>query len=914
MMLVLHDAPNPLFNAVFTALFLSFVFFRMVGQELAGAPSGSAQAAPMHHARACGPTAAAAGFVTAYVAPFLFALLGTMMTGHVRDRFLICVFLVTWGVSTVVAHYLLSRRKLAEEDQRRWLRITSICGWIISMPVIGFGIFFFMAGADEGFRWNPAPAEAFIVPVFLLGSVLLPLAAAHLWRVSRVEPRVSGHAGRLVLGILLLVAAAALPIAGIMMQSLRQTRAHVLYQRERTELRKLAIQEHARLDGLLDAQRSLQAEQLRTQDAARQAELSRAAAEHERKIAGAQASVEHLQQKEARLTLPRLPGVSLGPALFGSALCICLAVLLFRRRAPSVWLQPLPVIVALASMAIGYAVVMLGGARTVAPGRGAVVVPPGGTALVYDGVLLHGASVEHLPGTRHVRLHFTRWDNSSLGLETAQDINLAPDGKGPAAAGTPGWQLTHWVGPEGPHILAWTLPAEFSDADMEDLVRQLRKDWLRERALPSGGVPVFARVRHRDGWVCTLLARVKQSPAAGSPQPATTPGPGMEIPSTGALAPPPSPSTSASASGLGMDPSPGLPGTTGTPPANPYASETPRMQPADPPVMDTSDAALRTLSWHTFDQTPGQYWRQLADVRRFREAAELIERYLTLHPELEEGAQQINGANLHFHAAQCHAFARNKEEALEHLKKAVHTMPSSSQDSLLWNEYVNATKCFLLGDRDGMLSAYEELAKRAAFNHPNLITLDRLLAGFGKPYADAYESHDSDDHKKLSADGFNRAWELLDRKTRSPEEDAKMLSYAHASLAHWRQRDDCKPRNLSIGYWQISRVYAVVKEKHGAQVFAQLCLAVSAQEPPFYLGYAHEAMARAALLRNDSRTYQLHLGNARAQAAQVAEAGERKMLEKDLDELEHLAATAISTPAPAPAASPAPSVPGLPPP
>src|SRR5204862_8090076 len=135
----------------------------------------------------------------------------------------------------------------------------------------------------------------------------------------------------------------------------------------------------------------------------------------------------------------------------------------------------------------------------------------------------------------------------------------------------------------------------------------------------------------------------------------------------------------------------------------------------------------------------------------------------------------------------------NTDKALEHLQKAHHRLPSSNRDSLLWNCYVNATTFFLMGERGGMLMAYGELAKRTTISDPNLIVLDRLLAGFGKPYAEAYESDPDVDHKKLSADFFNRAWELLERRhPRSPEEDAQMLSYAHASLAHWRQRDDCK--------------------------------------------------------------------------------------------------------------------------
>jgi hypothetical protein len=250
---------------------------------------------------------------------------------------------------------------------------------------------------------------------------------------------------------------------------------------------------------------------------------------------------------------------------------------------------------------------------------------------------------------------------------------------------------------------------------------------------------------------------------------------------------------------------------------------------------------------------------------------------------------------------------------------------------MMWNVYVDGTMFFLFGERRSMLSSYEELAKRLPFNHPNVIALDRLLAGFGKPYADAYEAETDGDHKKLSADYFNRAWELLEKPKRALEEDAKMLAYAHASLAHWRQREDCKTRNLSIAYWQLSRAYAVSKDWVSAGILSNLCLDVSANEPPFYLGYAHEACARAALLVKDSHSFQKHLQEARAQAVLVTEKRDREALEKDLNLLEadqnedppkasSLGIPVPGTPPPLMPASPRPTsssdtpIPGMPPP
>lgn len=296
-------------------------------------------------------------------------------------------------------------------------------------------------------------------------------------------------------------------------------------------------------------------------------------------------------------------------------------------------------------------------------------------------------------------------------------------------------------------------------------------------------------------------------------------------------------------------------------------------------TMNTQE--LRDLSWHQFDQGPGKYWRELANVRRFSEAAELIEQYLALHPELAQGVQKINGSILHFHAAQCWASAEGKEEALKHLALSKHEVPDTSPGSLLWNDYVSGTEAFLRNDKAALLTAHERLARGADINKPNLAVLDRMLAYFGKPYAEAYETK-GQDHKALSADCFNRTWELLDKKSRTKEDDERMISMAHASLAHWRMREDCTDRNLSIGYWQISRVYAVLGQGENAQRYGALCFSVSGGEPPFYLGYAHEALARAALLMKDRTAFQTHLEEARAQAAKVSDPEEKKMLEDDL--------------------------------
>ena len=137
-------------------------------------------------------------------------------------------------------------------------------------------------------------------------------------------------------------------------------------------------------------------------------------------------------------------------------------------------------------------------------------------------------------------------------------------------------------------------------------------------------------------------------------------------------------------------------------------------------------------------------------------------------------------------------------------------------------------------------------------------------------------------HRHFAAACFNGAWDLLERPNRTPDDDVRLLAAAHASLWHWLQRPDCSPRNLSVGYWLLSRVYAVLGNAAESRRYGLLSLRTAQGEPPFYQGYAHEALARAAHAAGDSQLVELHLIEARRFAEQVAEADERAMLENDL--------------------------------
>ena len=143
-------------------------------------------------------------------------------------------------------------------------------------------------------------------------------------------------------------------------------------------------------------------------------------------------------------------------------------------------------------------------------------------------------------------------------------------------------------------------------------------------------------------------------------------------------------------------------------------------------------------------------------------------------------------------------------------------------------------------------------------------------------------------HKFFSANCFNAVWGFLDKDERTPEENEKMIETAHASLYHWLERDDCTDENLSIGYWQISRVYSVVGDGSQATRYAEKCLAVSENLEPFCKGYSFEAAARAGFVSGETDAGKRFLEQAGKCLEEVSDPENSELLKADLEELEKM--------------------------
>lgn len=73
-------------------------------------------------------------------------------------------------------------------------------------------------------------------------------------------------------------------------------------------------------------------------------------------------------------------------------------------------------------------------------------------------------------------------------------------------------------------------------------------------------------------------------------------------------------------------------------------------------------------------------------------------------------------------------------------------------------------------------------------------------------------------------------WQLIEKPDRTPEDDEQMIRLVQASLWRWTERGDCADKNLSIGYWQASRVQALVSEADTAQKYVPEWICSSLRE------------------------------------------------------------------------------------
>lgn len=140
-------------------------------------------------------------------------------------------------------------------------------------------------------------------------------------------------------------------------------------------------------------------------------------------------------------------------------------------------------------------------------------------------------------------------------------------------------------------------------------------------------------------------------------------------------------------------------------------------------------------------------------------------------------------------------------------------------------------------------------------------------------------------HRYFSANCFNKTWEFIDNPSRTEEDNLSMLQTAMASLWHWTQREDAKPQNHSVGYWQVSRVYALLGQADNARKYAEVSMKLSDGCEPFFIGFAYESLARAEMVAGNQARMSEFLKKARQLAEKVEDPEDREVLMGDLDSI-----------------------------
>jgi hypothetical protein len=115
-----------------------------------------------------------------------------------------------------------------------------------------------------------------------------------------------------------------------------------------------------------------------------------------------------------------------------------------------------------------------------------------------------------------------------------------------------------------------------------------------------------------------------------------------------------------------------------------------------------------------------------------------------------------------------------------------------------------------------------------------------------------------------------------------------MIRLSQASHWHWTQREEYGEKEKSIAYWQTSRIFAILGQADNARRYGQLCLDASQGEdlPPFCLGYAYEALARAESVAGNGDKMEEYLKKARAVAERMTDEDTRKQFQEDLETIQ----------------------------
>jgi DNA-binding transcriptional MerR regulator len=175
-------------------------------------------------------------------------------------------------------------------------------------------------------------------------------------------------------------------------------------------------------------------------------------------------------------------------------------------------------------------------------------------------------------------------------------------------------------------------------------------------------------------------------------------------------------------------------------------------------------------------------------------------------------------------------------------------------------------------------------AMRSAELKAILQGLQPLIDGKETVMGTPAEALDREAQRRLGIDLFNKTWTLMEKESRTTDDDDEMLHCAHASAYHWIQIGTAA--NRARGEWQCSRVHAILGQPEAAIHHAARCLAIVEESPEtmeeFDLPAAYEALARAYAVAGRSGEARRYLELGKAEAAKISDDDDRAIIETDL--------------------------------
>ena len=132
--------------------------------------------------------------------------------------------------------------------------------------------------------------------------------------------------------------------------------------------------------------------------------------------------------------------------------------------------------------------------------------------------------------------------------------------------------------------------------------------------------------------------------------------------------------------------------------------------------------------------------------------------------------------------------------------------------------------------------------------------------------------------RSFAVAAFNGAWDLIDKKDRTPADDRQMLTLAFASRWHWGEIGTAE--NTTIADWQVAHVASLVGETSLALTYAQAAYdqARASDLPDWLRASTAEGLARACAGAGDRTSYEKYAAEARELVETLDEEEDRELI------------------------------------